>query len=129
MTLNKVIIIGRLGSQPESKTFSNGRKVVNLTVATSEGYKNKEGDWQDKTEWHKVQVGIPTLVESSEKYLSKGDLVQIEGKLRHESYQNDGKTNYFTFVDANLVKRLAKTKQAESQKEIVKDDFDPELGF
>ena len=79
-SLNKVTIIGNLGNDPETRQFSNGGEVCNLSVATTESWKDKEGNKQEKTEWHRV-VFFSRLAEIAGEYLKKGSQVYIEGKL------------------------------------------------
>lgn len=104
--LNKVQIIGRLGSDPESKTLSNGQTVVNMSVATSEKWLDRDGQKQERTEWHRVVVyGKPA--EAAAKYLSKGRLVYVEGKLQTRSWEDQGGVKrYSTEVVASGVKFL-----------------------
>ncbi|RIU50148.1 single-stranded DNA-binding protein, partial [Klebsiella pneumoniae] len=87
--LNKVMIIGNLGSDPESKSFQNGGRVVNLRIATSETWKDKNtGERKEKTEWHSVAIFNEALGDVAERYLSKGSKVYIEGKLTTRKWQD-----------------------------------------
>eukprot|EP01031_Cornospumella_fuschlensis_P005011 gene5011-6271_t len=79
--VNKVIILGRLGKDPEVRNFQNGGKVVNLRLATSERFKDREGNQQERTEWHAVAIFNEKLGEIAERYLKKGSEVYIEGQL------------------------------------------------
>jgi single-strand DNA-binding protein len=79
--VNKVIILGTLGRDPEVRNFQNGGKVVNLRVATSERYKDREGNQQERTEWHSVAIFNEKLGEIAERYLKKGNQVYLEGQL------------------------------------------------
>ena len=82
-SVNKVIIVGNLGRDPESKAFQNGGKVVNLRIATSESWKDKmSGERKEKTEWHSVAIFNEGLANVAEKYLRKGSKVYIEGALQ-----------------------------------------------
>ena len=98
--INKVIIVGNLGKDPESRSFSNGGKVVNLTVATSETWKDKSsGEQKEKTEWHKVAIFNENLAGIAEKYLRKGSKVYLEGKIQTRKYQDTGgQDRYITEV-------------------------------
>lgn len=97
--VNKVIIIGRLGRDPESRSFQNGGKVVNLRVATSETWKDKAGDRQERTEWHAVAIFNEKLGEVAEKYLRKGSEVYLEGQLETRKWQDkEGQERYTTEV-------------------------------
>lgn len=89
-SLNKVMIIGRLGRDPETRNFQNGGKVVNLRVATSERYKDREGNQQERTEWHSVAIFNEKLGEIAERYLKKGSQVYLEGQLETRKWQDQG---------------------------------------
>jgi single-strand DNA-binding protein len=96
--VNKVILVGRLGKEPEVRNLENGAAVANFTIATSESYKDKTtGEKKEVTEWHNV-VLWRGLAEIAQKYLHKGDLVYIEGKLRTRSWEKDGVTRYTTEI-------------------------------
>ena len=97
--VNKVIILGRLGRDPEVRNFQNGGKVVNLRLATSERYKDREGNQQERTEWHSVAIFNDRLGEVAEKYLRKGSEVYIEGQLETRKWQDkDGQDRYTTEI-------------------------------
>ena len=101
-SVNKVILIGNLGKDPEVKYTPQGTAVAKLTVATNERYKDKSGEWQDRTEWHNV-VLWQRLAEIAGEYLKKGGKVYIEGRLQTRSW-DDKQTNqkkYMTEVVAN----------------------------
>jgi len=96
--VNKVILVGRLGKDPEVRNLENGAAVANFTIATSESYKDKTtGEKKEVTEWHNI-VLWRGLAEIAQKYLHKGDLVYIEGKLRTRSWEKEGVTRYTTEV-------------------------------
>tara|TARA_R110002073_G_scaffold74420_1_gene181974 strand:- start:49 stop:483 length:435 start_codon:yes stop_codon:yes gene_type:complete len=96
--VNKVILVGNLGKDPEVRHLENGRAVANFSLATSETYKNREGEKVTQTEWHNVVLWTP-LAEIAEKYLTKGGQVYIEGKLTSRSYDDkEGITRYRTEV-------------------------------
>ncbi|QSE97970.1 single-stranded DNA-binding protein [Fulvivirga lutea] len=96
--VNKVIIVGRLGKDPEVRHLENGASVANFPVATSETYKDRNtGERKEQTEWHNV-VLWRGLADVAEKYLNKGDMVYIEGKLRTRSWEKDGITRYTTEI-------------------------------
>jgi single-strand DNA-binding protein len=104
--VNKVILVGRLGKDPEVRNLENGATVANFTIATSESYKDKTtGDKKEVTEWHNI-VLWRGLAEISQKYLHKGDLVYIEGKLRTRSWEKEGVTRYTTEVVADNMTML-----------------------
>jgi single-strand DNA-binding protein len=101
-SVNKVILIGNLGKDPEVKYTPQGTPVAKLTLATNERYKDKDGQWQDRTEWHNV-VLWQRLAEIAGEYLKKGGKVYIEGRLQTRSWE-DKQTNqkkYMTEVVAN----------------------------
>jgi len=107
--INKVILIGRLGRDPEVKYLENGAAVAKLGVATTESYKDKQGEWQDITEWHDV-IMWRFLAERAEKSLKKVALVYIEGKLKSRKYQKEGEENprKITEVVADTFRLLSK---------------------
>lgn len=101
--VNKVIILGNLGADPEVRVISSGAKVARLRIATSETYTNKSGERITNTEWHSVNVWRGAA-EVAEKYLAKGRQVYIEGKLRTRSYDDkDGITRYVTEIEADTL--------------------------
>lgn len=91
--LNKVILIGTLGKDPEIRTTGSGKKVANLSLATSENYKDKNGEKVEQTEWHDVAFWGAS-VDVIEKYLKKGSKLYLEGKIKTEKYDKDGQTRY-----------------------------------
>lgn len=106
--INKVILIGFLGKDPEVRRLENGAVVAKFSIATSESYKDKAGEWQTQTEWHDVVVWR-NLAERAERDLKKGKLVYVEGKLTHRKYQDkDGVDRYITEVAGNTFRLLEK---------------------
>lgn len=103
--VNKVILVGRLGKDPEVRNLDNGVAVANFTMATSETYKDRSGEKKETTEWHNI-VLWRGLAEISQRYLHKGDLVYIEGKLRTRSWEKDGVTRYTTEIVADNMTML-----------------------
>ncbi len=99
-SVNKVIIIGNLGRDPEVRTFQNGGKVCNLRIATSENWKDKNtGERREKTEWHSVAIFNDGLVRVAEQYLRKGSKVYVEGQLQTRKWQDQsGQDRYTTEV-------------------------------
>lgn len=87
-SVNKVIIVGNLGHDPEVRTTDRGSKVVNLSVATTETWKNKAGERQEQTEWHKVVIFNETLAGIAERFLRKGSKCYIEGSLQTRKWQD-----------------------------------------
>jgi single-strand DNA-binding protein len=97
--VNKVILVGRLGKDPEIKNFENGGMIANFTMATSETYKDKTtGEKKEITDWHNIAVRIPQQADVIQKYVHKGDMLYVEGKLRTRSWEKDGQTKYITEV-------------------------------
>lgn len=99
-SVNKVIIIGNLGRDPEVRSFQNGGKVVNLRIATSETWRDKaSGERKEKTEWHRVVIFNKNLADVAEKYLKKGAKVYVEGQLQTRKWTDkDGAEKYSTEV-------------------------------
>lgn len=99
-SVNKCIIVGNLGRDPEIRTFPNGGKVVNLRIATSETWRDKtSGERKDRTEWHSVSILNEPLAKIAEQYLRKGSTVYIEGQLETRKYQaQDGSDRYSTEI-------------------------------
>jgi single-strand DNA-binding protein len=99
-SVNKVIIVGNLGRDPESRSFQNGGKVVNLRIATSETWKDKStGERKEKTEWHTVAIFNEGIANVAERYLRKGSKVYIEGSLQTRKWQDaNGADKYSTEI-------------------------------
>lgn len=98
MSYNKVILIGRLGKDPEVKTVGEGNKVAELSLATSETYKDRAGEKQSKTEWHKC-IFWGNIAGVIEQYLKKGSQIAVEGKIEYRSYEDkDGAKRYVTEI-------------------------------
>jgi len=99
-SVNKVILVGNLGNEPEVRTLNNGGKVVNLSVATSERWKDRNtGEQREKTEWHRVVIFSEGLVRVAEQYLRKGSKVYLEGQLQTRKWQDQsGQDKYSTEV-------------------------------
>ena len=106
MTVNKVILVGNLGADPESRESKSGSTIANLRIATSERTKDREGNWGDHTEWHRV-VCFGRTAENVARFLSKGRQVYIEGKIRTRKWQDrDGNDKYTTEIVADQVRFL-----------------------
>ena len=101
-SVNKVILVGNLGADPELKYTPSSRPLCNLRIATTDVFKDKSGQRQEKTEWHRVTVWGDTA-ENCNKYLSKGRSVYIEGRLQTRSYDKEGQKHYATDVVADRV--------------------------
>jgi single-strand DNA-binding protein len=97
---NKVSLIGRLGAQPEVTTFDTGRMLARFTMATNERFKDKEGNWQDNTQWHTINAW-GKIAERVKKALNKGQEIILEGKLVHQTYETKtGEKRYGTVIEA-----------------------------
>ena len=106
MSVNKVILIGRLGKDPETRYMTSGEAVTNCTLATSENWKDKSGEKQEKTEWHNL-VFYRRLAEIAGEYLKKGSQVYVEGKLTTEKWTDkEGKDRYTTKIVVNEMTML-----------------------
>src|SRR3989339_646548 len=106
MSVNKVILIGRLGKDPETRYMPNGEAVTNATLATSENWKHKTGEKQERTEWHNL-VFYRRLAEIAGEYLKKGSQVYIEGRIQNRKYQDkEGKDRYISEIIVNEMKML-----------------------
>jgi single-strand DNA-binding protein len=99
-SLNKAMIIGNLGADPEVRSTGSGTRVATLSVATSRSWTDRSGQTQEKTEWHRV-VAWERLAEICERYLSKGDRVYVEGRIEYRQWEGqDGQTRYTTEIRA-----------------------------
>ena len=104
--VNKVILVGNLGNDPEVRYMPNGNAVANVSLATSESWKDKStGEQQEKTEWHRV-VFFNRLAEIVEQYVKKGTKLYVEGRLQTRSWEQDGVKRYSTEVVANEMQML-----------------------
>lgn len=98
-SVNKAIIIGNLGRDPEVRSFGNGGRVCNLTVATSENWRDKaSGEWRERTEWHRVVIFNENLIGVAERFLKKGSKVYLEGQIETRKYEKDGREVYATEI-------------------------------
>lgn len=130
--VNKVIVIGRLGADPEVKTVAGGQTVARLSVATSENWTDKQGQKQERTEWHRVVVW-GKLAELCGKYLSKGRQAYIEGRLQTRSWEDQqGQKRYTTEIVASTVQFLGggnERSAGSGQDDFGSQDFGPEPAF
>jgi single-strand DNA-binding protein len=104
-SVNKVILIGNLGGDPEVRYTPGGQAVANFNIATSESWTNKQGNREERTEWHRI-VAWGRLAELCGEYLAKGRKVYVEGRLQTRSYEKDGVTRYVTEIKAQDVQFL-----------------------
>jgi len=115
--VNKAILVGNLGRDPEVRHLDNGRAVANFSLATSEGYRNKAGERVTTTEWHNIVLWTP-LAEIAEKYLTKGSQVYIEGRIASRSYDDkEGNKRYITEIIGQNLTMLGSRGSSESQQE------------
>lgn len=133
--INKVILVGRLGSDPEVKAVGSGQQVARFNLATSENWVDKTGQKQERTEWHRI-VLWGKLAELAGKYLSKGRQVYIEGKMQTRSWEDQqGQKKYTTEVVANTLQFLGSnnerttTTSNEGSQDFGFNDFGPEPSF
>lgn len=104
-SVNKVFLIGNCGADPQIKTFASGNKVAQITLATSERYKDRNGEQKEDTEWHSVQA-FGKLADVVERFVHKGSLLYLDGKIRTRSYEADGRTMYRTEILADHIQML-----------------------
>jgi single-strand DNA-binding protein len=131
MSVNKVIVMGRLGADPELKTLSSGQSVANFNVATSENWVDRDGQKQEKTEWHRIVVW-GKLAEVCRQYLSKGRQVFVEGKLQTRSWEDQqGQKRYTTEIVANNIQFIGASndKATAGGPSAGAMDFSPEPSF
>jgi single-strand DNA-binding protein len=104
--VNKVILVGNLGADPETRYMPSGDAVTNIRIATSESWKDKQtGEQQERTEWHRITF-YKRLAEIAAEYLRKGSQVYVEGRLRTRTYEKDGQTHYSTEIVADNMQML-----------------------
>jgi single-strand DNA-binding protein len=141
--INKVILVGNLGGDPETRYMPSGGAVTNITLATSENWKDKEsGEKKERTEWHRV-VFFNRLAEIAAEYLRKGSQVYVEGSLRTRKWEKDGQTHYTTEIVASDMQMLGgrggsggyegqggrDTGSSSAAPAPVNDDFDDDIPF
>lgn len=133
--VNKVIIVGRLGADPEIKSVGNGQSVARLNVATSENWTSKDGQKQERTEWHRIVVW-GRQAENCAKHLSKGRQVYVEGRLQTRQWEDSatGQKRYATEIVANTVQFLGGGASTERTSHSAGNDdqfndFGPEPSF
>lgn len=138
MSVNKVILIGNLGNDPELRQFANGGEVANLSLATSESWKDKNtGEKKNKTEWHKVSVMAPQAAKFCGQYLKKGAKVYIEGQLETRKWDDkEGVSRYSTEVvvrpfsgRVDLLDGKSEAGNVQKADPIPANDFDDEIPF
>jgi single-strand DNA-binding protein len=135
-SVNKVVLVGRVGKDPEVKTFQSGGRVASLTLATSENWKDKTtGEKKERTEWHKVSIFNESLVGVVERFVKKGSKLYLEGQLETRKWQDQsGKDNYSTEIvlrpyKGEIVLLDNKEKQEYSEPQGMSDIDDSEVPF
>jgi len=131
--VNKVIVVGRLGSDPEVKSVSSGQNVCRLSVATSENWTDRDGQKQERTEWHRIVVW-GRMAEICGQHLSKGRQVYVEGRLQTRSWEDQqGQKRYTTEIVASTVQFLGgageRSQGMSSGNDMGHQDFGPEPSF
>ena len=114
-SLNKVILIGRLGKDPEITTFDNGNRKISATLATSERYRDRDNNWVEQTDWHNLVVwgNLANDIAEGRRNYAKGDLMYVEGKLKTRQYTDQqGIVRYVTEVNAEKMMQLAPARPA-----------------
>lgn len=126
MSVNKVILVGRLGKDPETRFMTSGEAVTTVTLATSENWKDKSGEKQEKTEWHNLVFynrGAYKLAEIAGEYLKKGSQIYIEGKLQTRKWQTkEGQDRYTTEVIVNEMQMLGSKSSGGNNFEVVENE-------
>lgn len=130
MSINEVTLIGNLGADPEARTTSDGRLVVNFRLATSEKWKDKvTGEQKSKTEWHSVAIFNEVLARVAQQYLKKGSQVYIRGKLQTNRWEKDGVEKTSTEIVLQgyqaAIELLARKPQANAAGDDNNNEFDP----
>jgi single-strand DNA-binding protein len=122
MSVNKAILIGHLGKDPEVRYMPSGEAVANVTLATSETWKDKSGEKQEKTEWHNI-VFFKRLAEIAGEYLKKGSQIYVEGRITTEKWQDkEGKDRYTTKIVASEMKMLDRKSSGGGSFEVVENN-------
>ena len=122
MSVNKVILIGHLGKDPEVRYMPNGEAVANVSIATSENWKDKSGEKQEKTEWHNL-VFYKRLAEIVGEYLKKGSQIYVEGRLQTRKWQTkEGQDRYTTEIIVNEMKMLGGKSSGSNSFEVVENE-------
>ena len=120
-SLNKIMLLGNLGNEPEIKTTKSGSEFANLSIATTDSWKDKNtGEKKEKTEWHRVIIFNQGLVKVVKNYCHKGDKLYLEGSIRTRKYDQDGQTKYSTEIvlgqySGNIVMCSPKTSNGEAK--------------
>jgi single-strand DNA-binding protein len=126
--VNKVILVGNLGADPESRSLNNGGEVVNMRIATSEQWKDRDGNRQERTEWHNVVIFNENLGRVAKSYLRKGSKVYLEGQIQTRKWQdNSGNDRYTTEIVLNRFRGelvLLDSREGGGGRSAFSEDFD-----
>jgi single-strand DNA-binding protein len=122
MSVNKAILIGNVGKDPEVKHLEDGTAVAKFTLATSTTFKNKSGENTKSTEWHNI-VAWRGLAEVCEKWIRKGNQIYVEGKIVNRMWDKDGTKKYFTEIVADNIRMLGGKKEGEAPQAAGSDDY------
>lgn len=120
---NKVCLIGNVGKDIEERVTADGKKFVNFTLATNEAFKDKNGERQAKTEWHRITVWNEFLVDLINKYVRKGSKLYIEGKLHYKQYEHNGEQRVSTEIVINSYSHIIKILQSGGVDTYDNDEF------
>jgi single-strand DNA-binding protein len=123
-SVNKVILVGNVGRDPEMRTFDSGVTKASFSLATSESYKNRDGEKVTQTEWHNIVVW-GNLTKVVEQFVRKGSQIYVEGKLTSRSYESDGVTKYITEVRMNEMVLLGKRDENPSSGQSMSSEESP----
>lgn len=110
--VNKVILIGNLGKDPEIISFDGGVKKASFSIATTEVFRNRDGQEVEQTEWHNI-VMWRGLADIAEKYLRKGSQIYVEGRIKYRSYEKDGQKRYITDIECDEMTMIGSRGQSE----------------
>ncbi len=128
-SVNKVILVGHLGSDPESRYTASGNAVTTFSLATNESWKNADGNYEDKTEWHRC-VLFGKMAETANEFVKKGQLIYLDGKLRTRSWEdNSGNKRYTTEVVAERFTMLGRKSSGSGEGTQPPADDDDDLPF
>lgn len=120
-SMNKAYILGRLGKDPEVRYSQSGIAIANFSVATSENYKNQSGEYEEKRTWHQIVV-FKNQAENCAKFLKKGSLVMVEGKIQNRSYTDkSGNERYISEIVADVVRFLDSKENSNSNQSFNKE--------
>jgi len=134
MTINKAILIGNVGRDPEIRTMQSGDKIANISLATSENWKDRaSGEWKNKSEWHRIVVFNPNLSEMIEKHVQKGTRLYVEGQIQTRKWEKDGVERYATEIVlqkfGGTIKILSAKEGNDDSVPVSSQDLDDEIPF